>query len=814
METAASTRNLLYDSGTHGIGKLDPKMRQHDVDGVGVVGLVGDDAPRSRTLRGLSSFLSAKVLASLDRVAAALPPRAHRTQVIDRVTAMREFSALFAEAATAAEVELVNLRGGGKPKKMSKAQQKAAEEEAAKLKVELERKAKAAAEAKVAPAIRLVALARRRAWQLAPRNSLAPWDTPVEQEAARLNRVASLAPQTTPSELWDTIRRRTDAIYLAVEPLEPAFHALVHEILTRVGSDGGGGGGTVTEAGAPLKDPVRMHEKAFDDYLLTFDDFETALPEACVRDVMRSRLVCSTAERMLTVVRILTDSSTVPLSATVGGQTARLTLVRIKNSFMPQFAMPNAFRLRDLAFSLRVEIGGRWAFAELQVVHEATLAWHESSNASAHYEYLRGLMHGGWYAKLLPRRVGRVATFVIDEVRDDYELMSLLLVSLNEAADYEGSPDGHDAMLMPFPLNRWELVNAATWMRIMGAMSATKIRPMVLAISEIAYQNVKADPPRTAFTFAEAQTAIISMCPESRMVWNEMLEKPGELPLIKAVSVGSNFEDVTLMFQRPEYQIAGTVYRAISAPTNIDDHLGWSDNITAARMINRTSSLPLSQIGSGPFGESLVAVRGADSKLQDLDFRPAGARLTADGVATLAWLLRYNREILSIHLGGNEIGVEGVKHVARGLLRNETIERLYLSSNSLCGHTLDGGGSFNPEGMLQLLASLPNTSITELDVSNNLLCGVDPYLRGEYDGQVSQRACPCHPSRDALAYSTLEAAASPAPPNPRACSPVHSCRFWRSLARRCTAVRCPTCAFAVVASRREAFRALPRASRI
>ena len=58
-----------------------------------------------------------------------------------------------------------------------------------------------------------------------------------------------------------------------------------------------------------LKDPVRIHEKAIDEYGTRFSDGE--MPEACVSDVLRARCPCKTGTQVLQLVTLFTDGAKV-----------------------------------------------------------------------------------------------------------------------------------------------------------------------------------------------------------------------------------------------------------------------------------------------------------------------------------------------------------------------------------------------------------------------------------------------------------------------------------------------------------------------
>ena len=79
--------------------------------------------------------------------------------------------------------------------------------------------------------------------------------------------------------------------------LLPTFEAAMHTLVSTLGEESA----NVELVLAPsLKDPVRVHEKAMDDYVHDFDDWDddVVIPEACVLDMLRGRGVCKTGSTM------------------------------------------------------------------------------------------------------------------------------------------------------------------------------------------------------------------------------------------------------------------------------------------------------------------------------------------------------------------------------------------------------------------------------------------------------------------------------------------------------------------------------------
>ena len=76
---------------------------------------------------------------------------------------------------------------------------------------------------------------------------------------------------------------------------------------------------------------VRLHEKALDDYVHDFDDWDDAVvvPEACVIDPIRAKALCSDGGAMICLLEEMKDGFQVE----VEGGAAQLSLLRAKNIF-------------------------------------------------------------------------------------------------------------------------------------------------------------------------------------------------------------------------------------------------------------------------------------------------------------------------------------------------------------------------------------------------------------------------------------------------------------------------------------------------
>ena len=87
----------------------------------------------------------------------------------------------------------------------------------------------------------------------------------------------------------------------------------------------------------PIKDPVRVHEKACDDYRGLCAD--GALPESCVRDVLRGKFVCDSPAKLLQTLRRLLKG----FETTFNGSVVVLETLRLKNLFNHERSRRNSY---------------------------------------------------------------------------------------------------------------------------------------------------------------------------------------------------------------------------------------------------------------------------------------------------------------------------------------------------------------------------------------------------------------------------------------------------------------------------------------
>ena len=124
--------------------------------------------------------------------------------------------------------------------------------------------------------------------------------------------------------LWTDIARHTDEMYIVGELLFPTFESGMNELIAAAGL-----AKKCLKIG-PLKDPIRIYEKAVDDYAKRFKD--GVPPEACITDMLRCLTLCSDGPGMLKLLLLVAQDGGFHF-ITADGVKARLVLIEIKNKF-------------------------------------------------------------------------------------------------------------------------------------------------------------------------------------------------------------------------------------------------------------------------------------------------------------------------------------------------------------------------------------------------------------------------------------------------------------------------------------------------
>ncbi len=312
--------------------------------------------------------------------------------------------------------------------------------------------------------------------------------------------------------MWPTILARTDEIYQAAEKLLPVFVATAKSLLLKADLN------PATDLlPGPLKDPVRIHEKAIDDYRGRFAD--GVIPEACVVDVVRCRIVCSTAHGMLMVQRLL-DGFKVMFE----GSPATLSLIRAKN----KFAQLDPTHFRNILNNLQLSWRGINLFVEMQVHHREILSYNDLAHAHDHYNFFRAHLQDQYDTEL-----DSALDFMLERRMQVFEiittvpvLLSMLIVVL--AAYQRGE------CYAALPCDLHELYTMAVRAVLQRRVAGDDMRALAMSMmSRIAVHNHLAEC-RT-FYQSEIDDALAGDA-EALALWHSLLQGDGGPPLIKVLT--------------------------------------------------------------------------------------------------------------------------------------------------------------------------------------------------------------------------------------------------------------------------------------
>ena len=246
------------------------------------------------------------------------------------------------------------------------------------------------------------------------------------------------------SKLWPEIMSRTDSLYQVAEEFEPHFRSAVTALLRKaeyVGVEVKWGG---------LKDPVRVYEKARDDYADRFLDVDPEfLPESCVVDVIRARVIFDDCKTQQNFLQEVTNGIRIQLR-TKG--VYHLEPIRAKN----KYAMKDPTHFRNILLNLRFFEDGeenKGMFVELQLHQKRILKYNEESHAHSHYDYFRSQLAAS-YEIGLDSLLVRMLEFFDSVCRNpvQYSILIKVLLDLKQR--------GTD-MLTEFPATLYDLYDCA-----------------------------------------------------------------------------------------------------------------------------------------------------------------------------------------------------------------------------------------------------------------------------------------------------------------------------------------------------------------
>ena len=334
-------------------------------------------------------------------------------------------------------------------------------------------------------------------------------------------------PPWSAAALWPEICARTDELYELCESCQDHFVRVCRSLIRD------GCGQKLFESGryagymdGGLKDPVRTHEKALDDYAERFGD--GVLPEACVTDMVRARVVFTEAAAFRKLYHVLQKG----FREERDGTALRLELIRGKNKF--RTLDPSHFRniLYNVILHIEWSEGGvkhtRRCICELQAHHLFILKLNDERHGQRHYEFFRRHLRNGYEVGLSSNLDFMLETRmrVFDELGAVPVLLSLLILCLRS----QGAGDENARL----PADMFELYSFA----IAGVLKATLDGPQREAccrsmLRRIATANNLVQ--RRIFTLDDVRAALGGREAELAM-WMELM-RTGAIPLVKVLAL-------------------------------------------------------------------------------------------------------------------------------------------------------------------------------------------------------------------------------------------------------------------------------------
>lgn len=399
--------------------------------------------------------------------------------------------------------------------------------------------------------------------------------------------VRSAAPATSAAALWPLIVARTDEMYGALEGLQRVFVRAMQALALKVGLS------PEKELIFPeeLKDPVRIHEKALDDYLFDFDDFDESvvIPEACVIDVLRCRAVCRSSATLIRLQHALQKGFT----TVVQGSQTKLSLVRCKNKFASAHLNPTHFR--SIINSLLLEHSDnqkKVGFAEIQLHHASILELDGRSNAHARYSFFRRQLASASTTKLDERLEKTV--YFLDECAGVPVLLSMLVLVFKNRIEADTTA---------VPSDMYELYEKA-----MRHALGDEVNPLALdVLRQIGFANQLAG--RRCFNSDEVKHALSTLQPSASQplnpsraaeLWGELLQLPGGVPLIKVLEEPSMRSAGQYQFRHLSFQEALAVQKIVSDRNAAAEV--WASDTAATNFLCDSFHKNLCHIGRGRLG--------------------------------------------------------------------------------------------------------------------------------------------------------------------------------------------------------------------
>ena len=286
---------------------------------------------------------------------------------------------------------------------------------------------------------------------------------------------------------WQRMVARTDELYVLAAEMLPVFEFSLKFFVKEIARDSDDMFALTRDLIiGEVKDPVRCHEKANDEFASRFKDLEVA--EACLTDVLRARVPCKTGTQVVQAVALLQNGLTIPVDkhdSSIGFpellpegildggpaekdadgnvvakppkkkkidpatgleevEVITLKLFKLRNKF--DDLDPTHFRLAVCV--LKMEFRGMFIFIELEVHYEdiMKIALNEKNQAYSHYNFFRERLKGTVPEAELDLLLEEKLVFLVDATGIPVLLSLLVLIFTSGGED-----------LTKLPSNRIEL---------------------------------------------------------------------------------------------------------------------------------------------------------------------------------------------------------------------------------------------------------------------------------------------------------------------------------------------------------------------
>ncbi|CAJ1957588.1 unnamed protein product [Cylindrotheca closterium] len=324
-------------------------------------------------------------------------------------------------------------------------------------------------------------------------------------------------------KFWNHIASRVDALYVSAGHFSPLYEKWLATIQAIIGEE------ELQIHRGSIKDPIRVYEKAQNDYANRFDD--DSLPEACVMDVLRARLICRSAEAIKKIMRILQKDENV-----VAMEQDSTTVVRLKNMFHHGQLTPTHFRFKIATLQL---VDGNTSFlVEVQLHLDAIMKHEESADGHAAYEYFRSVLKERYHAVLgnaleSPRIEDSLTRF--EAMAKVPVLLSLIVVIL-----FRG---GVEDPLAALQWSTIELYENSMECVVHRAVKHDKVDAQIVTtmLTKVSVANMRAQ--RRVFDMNEVKEAFAGEDNSETLFqkWLELQDKKGGVPLIKTLSESTTY---------------------------------------------------------------------------------------------------------------------------------------------------------------------------------------------------------------------------------------------------------------------------------